>query len=247
LKYAILTDLHANREATEAVLAHARESGVERWAFLGDYVGYGADPAWVVDTVREMVADGAVAVRGNHDAGAVAGPSPYMRPDAKAAIEWTQAQLNDEQRQFLADVPMTQVVDDILLVHANAWAPADWEYVHSRAEAARSMAAAPQRYTFCGHMHEPMLYHLSGTGKGGDFTPTPNVPIPLMPHRQWLVIPGSVGQPRDGNPAACYVLFDTDTHMLTFQRVPYDYDSAARKIVDAGLPSWLAERLADGR
>ena len=99
----------------------------------------------------------------------------------------------------------------MLFVHANAYAPAEWDYIQGRLEAVRSLHATPCHYTFCGHMHEPKLFHLSGTGKAGDFTPTPGVPIPVPPHRQWLVIPGSAGQPRDGNPAACYAIFDRET------------------------------------
>ena len=95
-------------------------------------------------------------------------------------------------------------------------------------------------------MHEPKLFHLSGTGKAGDFTPTAGVPIPVPAHRQWLIIPGSAGQPRDGNPAACWALFDTERHTLTFYRVPYDAESAAAKIIAAGLPTTLAERLING-
>jgi diadenosine tetraphosphatase ApaH/serine/threonine PP2A family protein phosphatase len=96
-------------------------------------------------------------------------------------------------------------------------------------------------------MHEPKLFHLSGTGKAGDFVPTPDVAIPLPPHRQWLVVPGSAGQPRDGNPAACYAMFHTGDQTLTFYRVPYDVETAAAKIRAAGLPERLAERLAHGQ
>jgi diadenosine tetraphosphatase ApaH/serine/threonine PP2A family protein phosphatase len=95
-------------------------------------------------------------------------------------------------------------------------------------------------------MHEPKLFHLSGTGKAGDFVPTPGVPIPVPPHRQWLVIPGSAGQPRDGNPAACYAMLDIGEQALTFHRVPYDHETAADKIRRAGLPAALADRLAHG-
>lgn len=247
MKIALITDLHANREAVQAVLDHALAQGVGAWVFLGDFVGYGADPAWVVDRVREFVRDGAIAVQGNHDSATVQGPSPTMRPDAKEVIEWTRAQLSREQLEFLNHLPLSQRRGDQLFVHANAFAPAGWEYIQGRLEAVRSLHATDCRYVFCGHMHEPRLYHLSGTGKAGDFTPTSGVPIPLPPHRQWLVIPGSAGQPRDGNPAACYAVFDEASAMLTYFRVPYDHETAADKIRAAGLPEWLAQRLADGQ
>ncbi len=247
MKTAFLADLHANREAVEAVLEHARGQGARRWVLLGDFVGYGADPAWVVDQVRTLVrAEGAVVVMGNHDQAVVRGSAPGMRPEARYVIEWTRAQLDAAQLDFLASLPMTQHHGDQLYVHANAWAPAGWDYIQSRLDAVRSLHATACRYTFCGHMHEPKLYNLASTGKVGDFTPTPGVAIPLPPHRQWLVIPGSAGQPRDGNPAACYAMFDESDSSLTFHRVPYDHESAGAKIRAANLPQRLASRLEDG-
>ena len=247
MKYALVSDLHANREAVSAVLAHARTQGAERYAFLGDFVGYGADPAWVVDLVREQAARGAVAVLGNHDAAVVTGPAATMREDARRAIEWTRAQLDASQLAFLAALPLAMQGDGILFVHANAFDPQNWAYVQGRMEAVRSLQATACGITFCGHMHDPKLFHLSGTGKAGDFEPTPGVAIPLTPTRRWLAIPGSAGQPRDGNPAACYATYDGTERTLTFHRVPYDHDAAAAKILAAGLPEALADRLRHGR
>jgi diadenosine tetraphosphatase ApaH/serine/threonine PP2A family protein phosphatase len=246
MKTAVITDLHANREAVEAVFEHAAGQGVDHYALLGDFVGYGADPAWVVDRVRQMVGNGALVVQGNHDAATVRGASPAMRDEPRLVIEWTRAQLDDEQLDFLAELPLTRQLDDVLFVHANAWAPEDWEYVEGRGEAVRSLHATLQRLTFCGHMHEPRLFHLSPTGKAGDFVPTPGIPIPLLAPRRWLVIPGSAGQPRDGDPAACYAVYDHDSSVLTYWRVPYDFEAAGAKILAAGLPRALAERLANG-
>jgi diadenosine tetraphosphatase ApaH/serine/threonine PP2A family protein phosphatase len=246
MKLALITDLHANREAVSEVFAHARAQQADRYVFLGDFVGYGADPAWVVDQVREYVAQGAVAVRGNHDVATVAGPQPTMVEDARYSVGWTREQLSAEQIGFLGSLPLTAVDDGRLYVHANAFAPAEWAYIHGRVEAVRSMHATACRLTFCGHVHEPQLYHLAVTGKVGEFHPVPGVPIPLSPQRQWLVIPGSAGQPRDNNPAACYALFDTVSGDLTYFRVPYDYDTAAAKVRAAGLPQRLAQRLQDG-
>lgn len=247
MKLALITDLHANREAVQAVLDHAHAHGAQRYAFLGDYVGYGADPGWVIDTVQRYVADGAIAVGGNHDSGVADTVSPSMRPEAREVLQWTRAQLNDEQLGFLTSRPLSHAEGDLLFVHANAFAPAEWEYIQSRIEAVRSLHATTCHYTFCGHMHEPKLFHLSGTGKAGDFVPTPGIAIPIPPHRQWLIVPGSAGQPRDGNPAACYAMFHLTDQTLTFHRVPYDVDTAAAKIRAAGLPERLADRLAHGQ
>ncbi len=247
MRTALVTDLHANREAVQAVLDHAAAQGVDSHAFLGDFVGYGADPGWVVDRVREHVARGAVAVQGNHDAAVARGALPTMRPDARRVVEWTREQLDPSQLDFLASLPLQQVVGEVLYVHANAFDPPGWDYIQGRAEAVRSMHATTARVTFCGHMHEPRLYHLSGVGKAGDFEPVPGEAIPLLGSRRWLAIPGSTGQPRDGNPAACYAIYDDALAELTFWRVPYDVEAAGSRILDAGLPSALAARLLDGR
>jgi diadenosine tetraphosphatase ApaH/serine/threonine PP2A family protein phosphatase len=246
MKLALITDLHANREAVDAVLAHARERGAQDCAFLGDFVGYGADPGWVVDLVREHAARGAVCVLGNHDEAVVRGARVGMIPEARLVAEWTRSQLNPEQLAFLAALPVSVVRDDVLYVHANASAPLEWGYIQGRSEAVRSLMAAPQRYIFCGHVHEPKLFHLSGAGKAGDFLPTPGVAIPLSPQRRWLAIPGSAGQPRDGNPAGCYAIFDAAEQTLTYHRVAYDHELAAAKIRQAGLPESLALRLIHG-
>lgn len=246
MKIALISDLHANREALQAVLEHAQAQHVQSYALLGDFVGYGGDPSWVVDQVMELVREGAVAVMGNHDSAVVSGSSSTMREDARTAVEWTRTQLRADQLEFLSKLPMSISQGDRLYVHANAYDPSGYEYIQGRLEAMRSLHATDCRYTFCGHMHEPMLYHLSGTGKAGEFTPAPDVPIPLLPNRQWLVIPGSCGQPRDGNPAACYAIFDSRSGELSFQRVPYDHDSAADRVRAAGLPERLAHRLTEG-
>lgn len=246
MKLALVTDLHANREAVSAVMSHARSQGAQRFAFLGDYVGYGADPGWVVDLVREHVAQGSIAVLGNHDEAVVNGPRPSMIADARRVVEWTRAQLSDEQLRFLAERPISATDADTLYVHANAYAPTEWAYVEGRSEAVRSLQASDRRFTFCGHVHDPRLYHLSAAGKAGEFVPTPGMPIPLSAQRRWLAIPGSAGQPRDGNPAVCYAIFEPATATLTFHRVAYDHDAAAAKVRAAGLPESLALRLIHG-
>ena len=246
MKLAVLTDLHANREAVQAVMEHAEAQGAEQWAFVGDFVGYGADPAWVVEMAREKVAKGAIAVLGNHDYAVAQGPSPTMRPDARRVVEWTRSQLDAGQVEFLARLPLALPYGELLFVHANAYNPAGWDYLHGRLEASRSLMATQQRITFCGHMHEPRLYHMSPVGKTSDFVPVSGEPIPLLGTRRWLVVPGSAGQPRDGDPAACYAMYDEGRAELTYHRVPYDVEAAGAKIRAADLPQALAERLVDG-
>jgi diadenosine tetraphosphatase ApaH/serine/threonine PP2A family protein phosphatase len=246
MKIAVITDLHANREAVQAVLHHAAAQGANHHVFVGDFVGYGADPAWVVDCVRQHLARGAAAVMGNHDQAVAQGARRTMRADARFVVDWTRERLDADQLDFLARLPLTHERGDLLFVHANADDPAGWAYVEGKTEAVRSLQATRQRVTFCGHMHEPMLYYLSATGRSGSFVPVAGEAIPLLASRRWLVIPGSAGQPRDGNPAACYALYDEDTAQLTYWRVPYDHEAAMAKIRAAGLPQSLAARLADG-
>lgn len=243
---AFLTDLHANREAVSACLAHAEEQKVTQYAFLGDLVGYGADPVWVLDTVMEYASRGASVLMGNHDVALIEEDRKGMNPVAFQVVEWTRAQLNAEHLAFIRNLPYRINMLDLLLVHANAWAPEKWEYIDGTMEATRSMHATKAQVTVCGHVHMPSLYHMTLTGKTGEFLPTPENSIPLSKQRRWLVIPGSVGQPRDGNPAACYATYDTNTLDLTYYRVPYDTEAAANKIVAAGLPASLAQRLING-
>jgi len=243
---AIFTDIHANRQAFAACLEAARARGAERLICLGDIVGYGADPEWSVDTVMQMVADGGLAVRGNHD-NAVSTSSESMNAEAQAAIEWTRGRLSAEQRRFLAELPMTVGDEDRLFVHSEASGPPRWRYVQSSTDAARSMIATEAQVTFCGHIHRPALYSMSATAKMTSFTPTANMPIQLLRGRQWLAVVGSVGQPRDGDPAASFATFDTRTRELTYCRVPYDIETAAQRIRGNGLPPWLAQRLSMGR
>lgn len=246
MKIALLTDLHANRQAVEAVWDHVRSLQHDRLVLLGDYVDYGADPVWVMDFVMARVTEGAIAVRGNHDEAVAAEIPGAMAGHVWAPLAWTRQQLSPRHKAFLHSLPLTASLQHCLMVHANAHAPAEWGYIHTRQDAARSLYATDAQIVFCGHVHQPQLYHLSATGKTGDFEPVDGVPIPLSRSRRWLAIPGSVGQPRDGNPAACYASLDTDERLLTFHRVPYDHAGAARRILDAGLPPALAQRLHDG-
>jgi diadenosine tetraphosphatase ApaH/serine/threonine PP2A family protein phosphatase len=245
MRIALMSDIHGNREALAACLDHAAQNGVGRYIFLGDYAGYGADPGWVIDTVTDHVARGAVALLGNHDA-AVLTDSRSMNDVAAAAIAWTRTQLDDRQRAFLAGLPLVMEEDDRLYVHSSAFHPAEWHYVIDLHGAAKSLMATSAHATFCGHTHVPALFHMSMTGKFASFDPVARVEIPLTPQRRWLAVIGSVGQPRDRDPAACYAVLDDERDVLTYVRVPYDIESAARKIRAAGLPAMLSARLFEG-
>lgn len=255
MKLALLSDIHANRQAFDACMAHARAAGAERFALLGDLVGYGGDPAYIVDQAMALAAQGHWVIRGNHDAMAVAPPmpgDPGAGSVAALGAEWTQQQLTAAQLDFLDRLPLTYQKDGVLLVHASADQPALWRYVDSPLMASQCLDAATRdpsvRHVFCGHVHMQSLYY-RGTGHGlMRFTPTAGVPIPVPTHRQWVATVGSVGQPRDGDARAMYALLDTERWQLRFERVRYAFDAAAAAILATGaLPPVFAHRLEAGR
>jgi diadenosine tetraphosphatase ApaH/serine/threonine PP2A family protein phosphatase len=246
VRLAIFADIHANRQAFAACLAAARARGAERIVCLGDIVGYGGDPEWALDTVMELAAHGTPVVLGNHD-NAIATTAESMNAEAQAAIEWTRGRLSAPQRQFLASLPYRVEDETRLYVHSEASNPPRWRYVRDAADAGRSMIATSAHVTFCGHIHRPALYSMSATAKMTSFVPVTGVPVQLLRGRQWLAVLGSVGQPRDSNPAASFVMFDTEKYEITYCRAPYDIAAAAERILANGLPPWLAERLFMGR
>ncbi|WP_431285264.1 metallophosphoesterase family protein [Humitalea sp. 24SJ18S-53] len=245
MRIALLADVHANLEALEACLADAAARGVTRLVFLGDLVGYGADPLAVLERVRGLMEQGALALRGNHDEGALRGPEGFSA-DAADAIRWTAARLKTLDRALLEALPLTLAEEDRLYTHADASAPAAWRYVLDARAARRSLEACDARLVFCGHTHSPMLFGLHANGLQACHKPPADVPMPLLASRRWLGVIGSVGQPRDGNPAACYGLLDTVRSSCAWVRVPYDIGTAAAKIKAAGLPPRLAARLFEG-
>ncbi len=241
---ALLSDIHANVEALEACLRHARESGATQFAFLGDYVGYGADASAVVRILMQYSADGAVLVKGNHD-DALAASAPYMNEAVRESVAFAREQLSNEQRAFLGALPLTVRRSQLFFVHASAAAPSRWTYVDSPAAALKSLRAAESAYTFSGHVHDQVLF-AEVDSRAAPHRPVPGKAIAVGAHRRWLGLVGSVGQPRDGQPAAAYALFDEEARRITFFRVPYDHRAAAMKIRRAGLSAALAHRVERG-
>lgn len=246
MRIALIADIHANRQAFAACLARARELGAERFVLLGDFVGYGGDPEWAVDTAMALVADGAVALQGNHDA-AIGNRRERMNPQAEMVIEWTRGRLGVPERDFLATLPLTVRDEDRLYVHGDASAPQRFLYVTSPEAARTCLMASDARLIFCGHVHVPAVYSLSVVAKMTSFRPVTDVPVPLLARRRWLIVVGAAGQPRDGNPSAAFAMLDTDRDTITFCRAPYDVAEAARAIIANGLPADFADRLSVGR
>jgi diadenosine tetraphosphatase ApaH/serine/threonine PP2A family protein phosphatase len=250
MKLALLSDVHANLQAFTACVAHARALGAERFALLGDLVGYGADPVPVLESVMHLAGEGAIVLKGNHDEMAVA-PGSAGKTLGGSTADWTHAQLSAAHRDYLAALPLTHHDGPTLLVHASAEDPGRWRYVDDERSANASLDAAAKwpetRYVFGGHVHFQTLFY-RGTGRGlMRFSPTAGVPVPMPRHRHWVATVGSVGQPRDGDPRAMYAIFDTTMAQVTFHRVAYDHHAAAAAIRRAGLPEYFAKRLEDGR
>ena len=244
----LFADLHSNLEAFEACMSKAEELGVNRMVFLGDLVGYNADPVALIERIADLVeSKNAIALLGNHDEAIFKDSRNQMNAHANAAIEWTKAQLNDSHVQFLKNLPLIFHEENTCYVHASAHNPANWNYVTDSMSAWRCAQNSGKSYTFVGHAHEQALFYQSAVGKLIRFSPRPGDEIPVLQHRQWVGVVGSLGQPRDGNPEACFAVFEPKTEVLTFHRVPYDNFAAADKVRRAGLPEELANRLITGK
>lgn len=250
MKLALLSDIHGNLQAFDACLAHARAHGAQQVALLGDLVGYGADPAAVVDKAQQLAAKGAFLVKGNHDALAVAPPA-QVRTMGDSTAAWTHAQLDTSQRDFLNHLPLTARHGSTMFVHASVKNPSQWRYMNDCSAAGECLNAAAEwpevRHIFCGHVHVQALYRNDGDTPLKTVAPQPGIPLPTPSAHRWAATIGSVGQPRDGEPRAMYAIFDTQKLQLTFQRVVYDHHAAAEAIRRAGLGNFFAGRLALGR
>jgi predicted phosphodiesterase len=246
VRYLILSDIHANAEALEAVLRHA-EGYYTQAICCGDLVGYGADPNAVVEWVRENCA---LTVRGNHDKACTGlDDLEWFNPVAKAAAIWTQENLSIENAGWTRSLPQGPLhTGGFQIVHG---APYDEdEYVLAADEANQAFGYLETRVAFFGHTHVQGGFIWNHSRVETIMRNDPRAVRRVMeidPECAYLINPGSVGQPRDGDPRAAYVLYDTDTRLVAYVRVPYDIESAQQKIRDAGLPSILADRLAVGR
>ncbi|MEZ4386901.1 MAG: metallophosphoesterase family protein [Candidatus Krumholzibacteriia bacterium] len=243
MKLALISDIHGNLEALRAVLADIDAAGVDALACLGDIVGYGADPAACLDLVRSR--NPVAVVQGNHDSYAADEREIVgFNPLAYQATLWTRGQLSPEQRQWLAAMPLqVSLSDQVTLVHASSLDPQNWDYVRFLQDGVMALADQVTRYCFFGHTHVPMGFRRIGDSVE-QFTETL---YDTSVGDRWLVNVGSVGQPRDGNWRAAWTLLDEEAERIALHRVEYDLETCMGKIIEAGLPPRLAERLALGR
>lgn len=239
MRIAVLSDIHSNLVALEAVLAHMRV--VDAIWHLGDVVGYGPQPDAVVARLVEV---GALGVRGNHDAAAVGGREiDDFNPEAKAAMVWTRDRIGSDTKAWLASLPVRREEGDVTLVHGSPRDPT-WEYVTSTAIARACFAAMTSRHGLHGHTHVPVAF-LQGPRRM-DVVDAGDGSAVGFDGRRAFLNPGSVGQPRDGDPRASYLVLDPEAGAATWHRVAYDHASVAADMRAAGLPERLAARLRHG-
>jgi predicted phosphodiesterase len=244
VKYGILGDIHGNLEALEAVVADMEEQGVTHPLCLGDLVGYGANPAECLEVVRAM---GCPVVRGNHDDLVVQGKSlSSFSDDANRSLEYSRAQLNPSQLNFLRRLPLVWTEDSITLVHASLDGPEAWGYISTRLEAQTCFFYQKTALCFVGHTHRPCAFAQEREVRPLEFRHVDVHPDRSKVGRKFLFNVGSVGQPRDGDWRAAYAIFCPQEYRVDLRRVSYNIEKAASKITKAGLPESLAKRLFKG-
>jgi predicted phosphodiesterase len=240
--WAILSDVHGNLEALQAVVEDWQREGAQRVVFLGDAVGYGANPGECLSILDERAH---LRVAGNHDYGAVGLTDvSYFNPPARAAIEWTTKTLTEENRSLLRRFPLVQQTGEITLVHATLHQPVEWSYILTVDDAEESFLEMIGRVVFIGHSHRPLII---ARGKDGRLKTWDQGEILFEEGVQYIINSGSVGQPRDHNPMAAYGLYDDESKRYRLKRVAYDIRTAQEKIIRAGLPPFLARRLTYGQ
>ena len=239
---ALISDIHGNLEALEAVLEDIASKKADRIYCLGDVLGYGSDPSACLHLASQHCS---TILMGNHEY-AVLGhvEAESMNDAAQESIAWTASQLSDRELSIITDLEFTAEVENCLLVHASPHEPEQWHYILTRAEAARAFDACSNRLCFFGHTHVPMIFARGADGKlrsklGHDFDPDEE--------SRYLVNVGSVGQPRDDDPRAAYLIYDATEETVTYHRVAYDIRKTQAKMSDAKLPQTLIERLEFGR
>ena len=241
MRYGVFSDVHSNRPALEAVLAALQSERVDRLLCAGDLVGYAAEPAACVEQVR---AAAHAVVAGNHD-WAVAGrfDAAWFHHDARAALAWTTDHLSAAAAQYLAGLPLTWQDESVTLAHGTLHEPEQFHYLLDADAAARSLALQTTPVAFVGHTHVPVAFAVDADG---DVQCLRGPRVEVQRGRRYLVNVGSVGQPRDQDPRACYVVYDTARRLVEFTRVPYPVARTQAAIRAAGLPARCADRLARG-
>ncbi len=242
MRYGIFSDVHSNLEALEAVLEAYRHEVIDQYLCVGDIVGYGADPGSCIASVRTVAG---TAVAGNHDWACVGKLSTrYFNPHARAAVEWTAERLTTDEKNYLRTRELIFTDGSIVLVHGTLVEPEAFDYLYDEEDAAATFVELKAKVCFLGHTHLPGFF-IRGTTGAVDFRSAGHCECEQS--SRYIVNVGSVGQPRDHDPRACYCIFDSSKETIEIKRVKYDVEKARRKILGAGLPVILGERLRTGR
>jgi predicted phosphodiesterase len=246
MKYLILSDIHANQEAMTAVLSFVRRKPWDKTVLLGDIVGYCANPNQAVDMVRKLRP--VVGVRGNHDkvAAGLEQGELFNRMALEAAL-WTRRKLTRRNLEWLKKLPQGPMTVDGAFAICHGTPVDEDAYIFGEIEALNVFRHTAFPVTFFGHSHFPVIFALSPDAITTILTVAPSFRFKLKEGVRYLVNPGSVGQPRDGNPYTSFAFYDSDTRVVTIHRIPYAVKDAQKKILRAGLPRPLADRLAIGR
>lgn len=243
MKYAIISDIHSNLEAFQKVIDAIKEEKVDKYLFVGDVVGYGANPLECISKLKKL---GCIGVAGNHDWGVLDLISlEYFNSYARKAVEWTVEKLSKKDKEFLKSLPLIKKIDDITLVHSTLLNPENWDYIRSTFQAYKSMELQETSIAFTGHSHVPIAFWQPAEIKGPTRF-TKEEKIQIKEGYKYSINVGSVGQPRDGNPKSSYVIYDEKSRIVEIKRVEYDIKKAQEKIFEARLPRILGERLEYG-
>jgi diadenosine tetraphosphatase ApaH/serine/threonine PP2A family protein phosphatase len=242
MRYGIISDVHGNLEALQVVLAHLRQQKLDRYVFLGDAVGYGANPNEVCDLIRPLAA---VSIVGNHDA-AVAGRMDYSQyyDAARLALDWCAQRLSPQNMGWLKGLPYKVREGDVELSHGSPVAPELFDYLFGVEQVMELMDAADELapVTFIGHSHLTISFAIRDGAVSPIIAPT----IECDPAAKYIITVGSVGQPRDRDPRSCCGVFDTQSRIFEYHRLDYDVQTTRKKILDAGLAPVFGERLLVG-
>jgi len=239
MKYAIIADIHSNLEALQVVLDDIQKQKCDHIACLGDVVGYNANPKECLDIIRSL---NCPCVRGNHDEYCSSDQELVgFNPHAAEAVNWTRQQLSEDDRKWLRELKYVRLVANFTMVHATLDGPQRWGYVFDKLAAAASFTYQNTPICFFGHTHVPVAFIRDSVVRGGTYSK-----FKIEHGRKYFLNVSAVGQPRDGNPKAGYVVYDMDEGSIELRRLDYDIAKAQKKILDAGLPPRLAARLAGG-
>ena len=240
MKYGIISDIHANLEAFEVAIDALSHEKIDALLCAGDIVGYGADPHLCIEKTKALHR---IVVCGNHDEACIdITDIEYFNNSAKKAILWTKENLNEEDKSFLKNLGLVYKNRDLTLVHGTLYEPEMFHYMIDANAAHATFSLMQNRVCFVGHSHTPGIYLYKNNRMSYFYKEK----VKIAKDEKMIVNVGSIGQPRDGDPRLCYCIYDTEKGLIELKRLEYDVKSAQKKMLDAGLPHFLADRLAKG-